>query len=307
MWSPEKEKEFIESTDAVVWAAISCNECDYRYEAFFKKSVPSKCPKCDGNLSSTTPQGRNSPLSAYTEKYASDVLEEALKNAGFDDLEVKRNVICDELDLTSRSAADIAIVERGEIGRIYKPNQIKVVFEVKMSVIWNWELNEKGESAIEADYDKHKGRGSIYRTDSILKAIGKGAIFRSHFESCGIPYIVVGNSPTPASYLDKVDGSVRVGIVQRFISLTPEPLITDKSESKVRNPKESLGKGFLRIDSQEELSSFIEDLLKDERIFIGSMLKKSKLGKNIKSLDLNKDYSDIGEDFFKKLYEMDAV
>ncbi len=307
MWDTEKEKEFIRSTDAIVWATISCTNCDYRYEAFFKKTKPRKCPKCDRKLGSTTPQGRNAPVSVFTEKYASEVFEKVLKKAGYDDLEVKRNVVCDSLDLTSRSAADMAIVKKGIKGRVYEPNQIKIAFEVKMSLIWNWELSDDDELKIEADYDKHKGRGSIYRTDSILKAIGKGAIFRSHFESNDIPYIVVGNSPPPTSYLDKVDGSVRAGIVQRFISLTPNPLVVDDADQELRNPKESDGKGFLRIDSIDELSSIVNDLLEDERIFIGSMLKKSKLGKIIKSLDLSKDYNDIGEDFFKKLYEVEVV
>jgi len=307
MWGPEKEKEFINSTDAIVWATISCKQCDYRYEAFFKKTKPRKCPKCGGKLASTTPQGRNSPVSVYTEKYASEVFEEALRKAGYDDLEVKRDVVCKSLDLTSRSAADMAVVEKGITGRVYEPSQIRIVFEVKMSLIWNWELTEEGELKMEADYDKHKGRGSIYRTDSILKAIGKGAIFRSHFESNDIPYVVVGNSPPPTSYLDKVDGSVRAGIVQRFLSLTPEPLIIDETDSEKRNPKESDEKGFLRVDTVDELSDFVDDLLEDERIFIGSMLKKSKLGKIIKSLDLNKEYTDIGEDFFKKLYDVEVV
>ncbi len=307
MWNPEKEREFIKNTDAVVWATISCMDCDFRYEALFKKTKPRRCLECGGKLSSTTPQGRNSPVSIFTEKFASEIFEGALKKAGYDDLEVKRNVVCDELDLTSRSAADMAVVKKGVKGRVYEASQIEIVFEVKMSLIWNWEPKKDGDIQIEADYDNHKGRGSIYRTDSILKAIGKGAIFRSHFQSNDIPYIVVGNSPPPKSYLDKIDGSVRAGIVQRFLSLTPEPLVIDKSDPKERNPKESKGEGFLRIDSKDELKDFIDDLLDDERIFIGSMLKKTKLGKIIKSLDLDKEYSEIGEAFFKRLYDVEVV
>ncbi|MFP3871695.1 MAG: hypothetical protein ACOC55_06195 [Candidatus Natronoplasma sp.] len=67
------------------------------------------------------------------------------------------------------------------------------------------------------------------------------------------------------------------------------------------------GEGFLRIDTKDELSDFISDLLDDERIFIGSMLKKKRLGKLIKSLDLDKEYSEIGEDFFKRLYDVEVV
>lgn len=302
LWNPEYEKRFIENTNAVVYASTRCRDCSFSYQSVFKKSTPGKCPLCGGKLESSTPQGRNAPVSNYTEKFALDIVNRSLKELGFKDFEGKREVVCDQLGLPSRSAADIAIVERGSKGRHYTPEKIKVVFEVKMSLIWNWEQDKNGSPVIIADYDSHKGRGSIYRTDSILKAIGKGAIFRSHHQASRIPYVVIGNSPPPTSYLGKVDGSVKVGIVQRFISLTPEPLVVDESKGKERNPKTSPGGGFTRIDTLDDFSDYLKSLLEEERIFIGSMLKKSELGRLIKSLDLDQDYEEIGEEFFEKLH-----
>ncbi len=299
LWTYKEEENFIKTTDAIIYTIISCEKCNYRYRALFRKSRPTRCPRCNGSLRSNTPQNRNAPVANYTEKFVLKLINKALDILDeYKNFEAKREVVCNELDLTSGSAADIAIVEKGNNDRIYKPNQIKLIFEVKMSLVWNWEPDKNGKPKIESDYDRHRGRGSIYRTDSILKAIGKGAILRSHFEANKIPYVVIGNCPPPPNYISKIDGSVRAGIVQKFISVNPNPLQVDKSNSKERNPKKSKGGGFLRIDTQNELSLFIKSFLEKEQVFIGSMLEKEKLGEIIKSLDLTKDLAEIGEDFF---------
>lgn len=301
MWNPELERKFIESTDAIPYANISCVECTFSYEAFFKKTSPPKCPKCGGKLESNTPQGRNAPVANFAEAYALEVVDNALRMSKLAGLEAKREVVCEELGLSSRSGADIAVVEEGKRGRVYEPKEIRLVFEVKMSIVWNWESSPAGEPTLIADYDGHKGRGSIYRTDSILKAIGKGAIFRSHRGSDSIPYIVLGNCPPPSSYISKIDGAVTSGIIQRFVSLTPQPLISNTDNPSKRNPKASPKKGFVRVDSVEEFSALIADYLRDERVFFGSMISKKKLGRIIRSLDTSKDPQLVGEDFISRL------
>jgi len=169
-----------------------------------------------------------------------------------------------------------------------------------MSLVWNWEPCKDGIKIV-ADYDGHKGRGSIYRTDSILKAIGKGAIFRSHMDANKIPYIIIGNCPPPKGYFDKIDGSVRAGIIQKFISINSNPLIVNTSKATIRNPKKTQGAGFLRIDGLIELAGLIKNYLENEQVFIGSMIKKEKLGRVIKSLNLNGSYSQIGQEFFENI------
>ena len=172
-----------------------------------------------------------------------------------------------------------------------------------MSLVWNWEPGGK-EIKLVADYDGHNGRGSIYRTDSILKAIGKGAIFRSHIAANRIPYIVVGNCPPPKGYFDKIDGSVQAGIIQKFLSLNSEPLVIDSTNSKDRNPKNTEHKGFLRIDSISELANIVARYLTEEQVFIGRMMKKEELGRLIKSLNFKNTYTEIGQEFFEKIHKV---
>ncbi|MFW6270781.1 MAG: hypothetical protein ACOC4G_11965 [Bacillota bacterium] len=301
LWNVELEKKFLNYTNATKFAVISCTECNYSYQAFFRKKKPRYCPKCNGKLRSNTPQGRNAPVANYTEQYAVDLINTVLSKRGYENLEAKRDVICEDLGLTSRSEADIAIVESGYPNkrREYSAERIVIVFEVKMSIVFNWVPGPK----LDSDYDGHKGRGSIYRTDSILKAIGKGTILRSHYESHDIPYIVLGNCPPPSSYMKKINGSKSIGIVQGFVSLNPNPLIVDKSNPKERDPKSSKNNGFIRMDSIQEFGDYIVDHLETERVFIGSMISKKKLGKLIKSISLNNSYKEIGKEFFDKLHK----
>lgn len=121
------------------------------------------------------------------------------------------------------TAADIAILNRNTDGPV-TPEIIECIFEVKMSIIWNWAENNR-EKPI-ADYDGHAGRPSIFRTDSILKALGKAAITRSCQGSQTIPFIVIGNTPPPINYRDKVDGTVKAGLIQKWLSLTPIPWLS---------------------------------------------------------------------------------
>lgn len=297
LWNPRLERDFLETTNATKYATVHCPNCDFRHEIYFKQSK--KCPNCGTKLRSSTPQGRNSPVSNYTEKFALDLINELINN--INGVKAKRDVVCEELGLTSRSGADIAIVSEGTTGRVHEVDEIELVFEVKMSLVWNWKPDEKGEPQLIADYDGHCGRGSIYRTDSILKAIGKGAIMRGNKLGKTIPYGILGNSPVPTSYLDKVDSAVNSGIVQKFVSLTPNPLVVDKSNKDDRDPKTSNGEGFIRIDSEKEFGDYIKYLLESDQVFIGQMVEKSKIGEIINKLDLNKKPEKIGEEFFQEI------
>lgn len=308
MWTPEQEKKFLSTTNAVIYAVISCAECSYYYESVFKKRNPRLCPICGGILNSSTPQGRNSSISSYAENFLLKLIQGILKNHGLHDMKVKRSVICDELDLNSSSSADLAIVDSTVVGRVARADQIRMIIEVKMSLIWNWETeketsDKRNKFSIVADYDRHIGRPSIYRTDSILKAIGKAAILRSHLESASIPYLVVGNCPPPYGYSNKIDGSVKTGIVQRFISVTPKPLVVDPDDEEGRrDPKETADQGYLRIDSEKELAILIKEYLENERLFIAGMLKKKEFGKLITELDLEQEHAKIAEQLFQNIY-----
>lgn len=305
LWREECERDFLETTNATKYANVYCPNCNFSYQSVFKKSEVKSCPECGKKLKMSTPNGRNRPISNYTEEFAKNVIEKALDNANYNNYIAKRDVICDELGLNSRSEADIAIVvDDNRKGRVYKPEEIKLIFEVKMSLVWNWEPNDQNVPVVDADYDNHEGRPSIYRTDSILKAIGKGTILRSYIDSHKIPYLVIGNCPPPRGYIDKIDGLSDIGILQKFISINPNPLIVDKSDAEDRDPKTTEKMGYLRIDDLDELSELLIKYLEIEQVFLGKMISLNNLGRIITEIDLTKSYELIGQEFYNKLREM---
>ena len=52
-----------------------------------------------------------------------------------------QGAICEELGLTKKSPADVAISRNK--GIYQNPEDILLILEVKMSVVWNWELTGK--------------------------------------------------------------------------------------------------------------------------------------------------------------------
>lgn len=83
----------------------------------------------------TTLQSRNSLIGSFTEKWSVDLLKEfAEKNK----LYAKQGVICEEIGLNNKSPADVAFCKTDEL--IQTPENIITIFEVKMSIVWNWNL-----------------------------------------------------------------------------------------------------------------------------------------------------------------------
>ena len=125
-----------------------------------------------------------------------------------------RGVICDEIGLTNQSPADIAICTVNSI--VQNPENIRALFEVKMSIVWNWELIN-GEIRCLGDYKTHKGNPGLLRSDSMLKAIGKSINIRvSGYQASKIPIIILGNTPVTHSYQSKVDHLKKA---EKFLSL----------------------------------------------------------------------------------------
>ncbi len=294
LWSENREKDILADS---MFATISCRHCGYVEKSIFRGSSD-KCPKCGARpLTVSEFNQRNAIVADATERFALQLFQSVVDNSTTlkSKFFVKRNVECPQLELRGRTKADLAILDKNIEGPVI-PERIKCIFEVKMSIIWNWSERDRRQPL--ADYDSHAGRPSIYRTDSILKAIGKAAITRACKGSEKIPFVVVGNTPPPIEYRDKVDGTVRSGLIQRWISLTSKPLIV-KAElpPNKRNPKETFR--FLRIDSTNELEEmFVTILTKDWR-YIGAMVEPKEIGGIIKGLDLNKTDEEIGEAFLK--------
>ncbi len=299
LWSAEVEQVMVEDS---MLATIYCKkQCGFSEKAFFR-GKSGDCPKCGGNLVVTTMNGRNAVVANKTENFALNLLSSAIKELPpqlFPKMFVKRGVICPELGLKGNSGADLAILTQNMDGPV-SANIIKCLFEVKMSFIWNW--HERDMTRPTADYDRHFGRPSILRTDSILKAIGKATITRSYTGSEKVPFIVIGNTPPPTGYRANIDKTVSSGLIQKWISLTPNPLVVEPKESPgKRNPK-STG-GFLRIDDIEELQKLLATLISKQWHYMSAMVEAGKIGNLIKSLDLKDDPEKIGQKFLQRLSE----
>ena len=297
LWSAEIEQALLEES---MLATIYCKkECGFSERAFFNGNFK-KCPSCGSGLGVNNFNHRNHVVANKTEDFALRLFESVVKELSTrleQKMFAKRGLICPELGLKGKSGADLAILSQDLKGRV-PPSAIRCLFEVKMSFIWNW--HEDSLTRPIADYDGHQGRPSISRTDSILKAIGKAAITRSYSGSEGIPFVVIGNTPPPAGYRENVDRTVTSGLIQKWISLTPNPLVVKpKFSPNKRNPKRT--PGFLRIDGVEELQNLLETLISRQWQYMSAMVDVKKVGQLIKSLDLNCAPEEIGCQFLQRL------
>lgn len=237
----------------------------------------------------TTLQSRNAFIGAYTEKWALKILKEIANELN---AYAVRNVVCEEVELSKGSPADIAICKKDSI--IQKSEDIIAIFEVKMSILWNWELlkeSQKFRFKCLGDYKTHQGNPGLLRSDSMLKAIGKSISVRiSSLESAKIPIIILGNTPITKSYYSKVDNLKSYGIIQGFWSLNPEPLDDNGENIKTTNKN-----GFIRFDTYSEFKQKLLALLKEDMVFFVGMKPKKELGRLIEIANKEDTYEKKGE------------
>ncbi len=281
LWNKDIESKFF--TESVKFATpeqlfyVTNNN---RYLAYWPKGY-------DGKKS--TLQSRNALIGNFTEKWTTDLIQEVVKEKG---LFAVQGAICDEIALTNMSPADVVISKSKNINQ--QPEDIVAIIEVKMSIVWNWELQGKALSCI-GDYKAHQGTPGLLRSDSMLKGIGKSINIRvSSFKAARIPIIVMGNTPITSSYFPKVDHLKIAGIIQGFWSVNPKPL-DDNGE----NIKKTEKNGFNRFDSFEELKNAFKVLLSEERSFFSSMKSKHELGKVIETANRETTYEKKAEIFLK--------
>lgn len=267
LWSKEQEQDFfIKSMEFATPEQLFYITKDQKFCAYWpKKYIGVK----------TTLQSRNSLIGNYTERWGVELFREiAEKLGGFS----VQGVVCEEIGLTRQSPADVAICKTK--GVIQTPENILMIFEIKMSITWNWELLNK-KSGLDlvclGDYTTHQGNPSLLRSDSMLKAIGKSINIRvSSFSASKIPIIIIGNTPVTSAYFEKVDHLKRSGIIQGFWSINPAPL--DNGRESTKSTRQG---GFLRIDTYEELASRALELGKDNKEFFSSMQSRKRLGEII--------------------------
>ena len=222
------------------------------------------------NAEGQTLQSRNSLIGQFTEKWSKVLFEPIAKKLG---LFAVNSVVCDELSLHRASSADLAFCTTNTVNQ--NAENIKLIFEIKMSVVSNYKFIQPNKVNFVGDYKEHKGNPALLRSDSMLKAIGKSINIRvSGISSTKIPIIVLGNSPITESYTKKVDLLKTSGIIQGFWSLNPNP--TDSNFVKV-----SPQKGFQTIQTTDAILQQCKELIENDMNYFSSMISKSNLGKVI--------------------------
>ncbi len=287
LWNKNNEKDFfIKSLEFAAPEQLFYLTQDKKYLAYWPINYDGK---------KTTLQSRNSLIGTYTERWVTDLLGEIAKAIGGYSVQ---GMVSKELGLTNQSAADAAICKTKDV--VQKPENILMLIEVKMSVVWNWEYNSKNKNLIcIGDYKTHQGNPGLLRSDTMLKAIGKSINIKvSDFSASKIPIIVIGNTPITESYYDKVDHLKGNGIIQGFWSVNPKPLDNDGG-----NIKATPRKGFYRFDSYDELARSALDLLKEEREFFSSMKTRKRLGAIIEIANRETSYESKAQRFLGLLHE----
>ncbi len=258
---------------------------DNKYLAYIPKNI-----KSPGH----TLQSRNSLIGQFTEKWCQQLLSSIARKF---DLYAVNNVICPEAGLSKKSSADIAFCRSDK--QQQKCQDIKVIFEIKMSILSNYEF-DKTEKIVKwiGDYTTHKGNPSLLRSDSMLKAIGKLISIRvANPGARNIPLVVLGNSPITKHYEKKVDSLKSLGIIQGFLSLNPS--VPSKTEVIKNTPK----KGFQTIENKEDLEKFLGNLIHSHKIYFSAMVMKGKLGQIISKSNREKNIEGKAEKFLQLIEE----
>jgi hypothetical protein len=284
LWDKNDEHEFFKKTlEIATPEKLFYITDDARYLAYWPKTYKGK---------KTTLQSRNAFIGSYTEKWVKELTQPIAEQ--FKAYSV-HNVICKEIELTEKSPADVAITTTKS--NIQKPENILLLIEVKMSIVWNWEFEpDTKKLRCIGDYKTHKGTPGLLRSDTMLKAIGKSLnIMVSGHKSSHIPIIILGNTPITKMYYNKVDHLNQTGITQGFYSVNPKPLDEDSKDNIKCTPQE----GFVRIDQFEELKNKIVELLREEKEFFSGMMPSVKLGKIIEVANREATYEKKAEKFLR--------
>lgn len=263
LWSNEAEIQFFKEA---LKNFASPEQLFYHLQGEYFAYVPK-----DFDAEGHTLQSRNALIGQYTEKWCRTLFDPIAKELG---LFALNNVICEEIGLTRQSPADLAFCSTNSM--LQNSKDIKLLFEIKMSVISNYKFIPPETIKYIGDYKQHKGNPGLLRSDSMLKAIGKSINIRvASIASAKIPIVVIGNSPITENYINKVDFLKTSGVIQGFWSLHPNPTHSEH----VRN---SPGLGFQTIIDNNQLFNLCKELVSNDLNFFSSMISKIKLGEIIR-------------------------
>ena len=232
-----------------------------KYYAFQPKNTEAKV---------STPQSRNSFVGSTTEKWCKNLFSQIARQNG---LYAVNGVVCEEIGLSRQSSADMAFCTSDNT--FQRPENIKLIFEIKMGIVNNYLYCDDDDFKFCGDYTTHKGNPSLLRSDSMLKAIGKSINLRvDSSRAKKIPIIILGNSPITSNYVKKVDCLKQSGVIQKFISLYPNPTNQDFI-------KESPERGFETFGSIEKIEEYISQILNSNMNYFSSMMSNKDLGRII--------------------------
>ncbi|WP_295030598.1 hypothetical protein [uncultured Methanobrevibacter sp.] len=282
LWNKNQEKLFfINSVKVAFPSQLFYKATGGRYLAYWPKGYRGK---------KSTLQSRNSLIGEFTENWVCELFKKLIEN---ENLFLIRQARIPALGITSRSPADLVISTSNK--QILKPSEVKAIFEIKMSIVWNWQYFEESGNVVEiGDYRNHQGKPSFTRSDSILKAIGKCIGIRvSNFESSKIPIIVIGNAPLSNGFCKKADYLKRVGVIQGFWSLNPFPL--NHGNTRKTTPHG----GYIRFNNTSELKQSINNLFSQDLNFFSGMENPKTLGRYIELANDENNYESKGLKFLK--------
>ncbi|CAM3417912.1 hypothetical protein [Helicobacter labetoulli] len=279
MWQINDEIEFFKNAlkGGFANAKDLFYDIDDKFLAYIPKEIKRNIP---------TLQSRNALIGNYTETWCQKLLAPIARKFN---LYAVNGVICEELGLIKSSRADLAFCTTNE--NYQQAKNIKLIFEIKMSIVNNYQLNESNVIFM-GDYTTHKAHPSLTRSDSVLKAIGKAINIRVSSESArNIPIIILGNTHISNNYLEKVDHLGQYGVLQKIISLNP-------SLVSIKNSPLEYFQTPQNIDSLEKI---LENILKQDFYYFSAMINKSSLGKIIAESAKCQNEIQIAEYFLNKL------
>lgn len=284
LWNRDTENDFFTKSQAFATPEqLFYRADDDRLYAYWPKTYKGK---------KSTLQSRNALIGNYTEKWSVDVLKDFADTKNWYSVQ---GIVCNELGLTRQSPADVAYCTTQSINQT--PENIKAIFEVKMSIVWNWEFTNNNLVCL-GDYTTHKGTPGLLRSDSMLKAIGKSINIRvSSYSASNIPIIILGNTPITEMYRSKVDHLKKSGIIQGFWSLNPDPRDGNETLDK------TVDEGFIRIDTEEALMEKLTTLVSEEMEFFYSRKTKTSLGQIIEIANQEETYEAKAERFLQLIRE----
>lgn len=289
LWNKDIEKDFfIKSLEFATPEQLFYITEDGRYLAYWPKKYKGR---------KTTLQSRNSLIGNFTEKWTTDLIQCIVTEKS---LYAVQGAVCPEIALPANSPGDVIISTTKGINQ--KSENIKLIIEVKMSVVWNWlysKINKNIRLECIGDYNSHQGNPGLLRSDSMLKAIGKSINIRvSGAQASQIPILVLGNTPITKNYYSKADQLKNAGVIQGFWSINPEPL-----EKNSDNIKATEKNGYLKFDSVTELKKMLDNCLSGNLNFFSSMKSKKELGGIIEMANRKKTYEEKAEEFIRLLKE----